>query len=71
MHGSDRVQVSDTTNGREVRVCVIRTTITTQEEQSEQDKQEDEDEEEDEQEEEEERDLQVGQWVVVLCDGIQ
>jgi len=70
-HGSDSVQVSDTTDGGEARACVIRTTTTTQEEQSEQDEQEDEDEEEeDEQEEEEETDIQVGQWVVVLHDGI-
>ena len=70
-HGSDSVQVSDITDGGEARVCVIRTT-TTQEEQSELDEQEDKDkEEEDEQEEEEETEIQVGQWVVVLYDGIE
>lgn len=53
-HGSDSVQVSDTTDGGEARVCVICTTTTTQEEQGEQDKQEDEDEEEEEQEDEDE-----------------
>lgn len=66
------VQVSDTTDGGKVRVCVIRTTTTSQEEQSEQDEEDDEDEEEeDEQEEEDETDIQVGQWVVVLYDGIE
>ena len=42
--GSDSVQVSDTTDGVEARVCVIHTTTTTQKELSEQDKQEDNDE---------------------------
>ena len=61
-HGSDRVQVSDTTDGGEARVCLIRTTTTTQEDQGEQEEQEDEDEEEEgeEDEQEEEVDVQVG-----------
>ena len=42
-HGSDRVQVSDTTDGGEDRVCVIRTTTTTQEDQGKQEEQENED----------------------------
>ena len=72
-HGSDRVQVSDTTDGGEARVCVIRTTTTTQEDQGEQEEQEDEDEEEEgeEDEQEEEVDVQVGQWVAVQYDGVQ
>ena len=73
------VIVSDTTDGGEAQVCMIDTTTTTQKEQSEQedkvekeDEQEDEDEEEeDKQKEEEETDIQVGQWVVVLYDGIE
>jgi hypothetical protein len=51
-HGSDSVQVSDTTDGGEARVCVIRTITTTKKEQSEQDEQEDEDEEEENEQEE-------------------
>ena len=39
-HGSDTVQVSDTTDGGEARVCVIHTTTTTQEDQGEQEEQE-------------------------------
>ena len=52
-HGSDRVQVSDTTDGGKARVCVIHTTTTIQEDQGEQEEQEDKD-----QEEEGERDKQ-------------
>ena len=66
-HGSDSVQVSDTTDGGEARVCVIRTTTTTQIEQSEQEK-EDKVEDED---KEEVTDIQVGQWVVVLYDEVE
>jgi hypothetical protein len=66
-HGSDRVQVSDTTDSGEAQVCVIRTTTTTQEDQCEQEEQEDEDEEEEGEEDEQEEgvDVEVGQWVAV------
>ena len=64
-HGSDRVQVSDTTDGDEARVCVIGTTTTTQEDQGEQEEQEDKD------REEEEVNVQVGLRVVVHYDGVR
>ena len=50
-HGSDSVQVSDTTDDGDTRVCVIRTTITETSEQEEQ-----QEEEEDEHEEQGEND---------------
>ena len=70
-HGRDRVQVSDTTDGGEARLCVICTTTTTQEHQGEQAEQKDKDKEEEgeEDEQEEEVDVQVRQWVVVVYDG--
>ena len=80
-HGSDSVQVSDTTDDGDTRVCVIRTNVTETSEQEEQQEEEEdeheeqgendhEEEEDGEHEEDEEVDIQVGQWVVVSYDGI-
>ena len=71
-HGSDKVQVSNTTDGGKVRVSVIHTTTTTQKDQGEQEEQDNEDNEGEEAEEEpEEVDLQVRQWVAEGCNGVK